>query len=63
MPCYGIPGGENSKSVMRGELFIYLFVCLLIYLERMSGGGAEREGEREFQAGFALSDGAPSHEL
>ena len=50
---------------------VFFFKCLLIYFERArereSRGGAEREKEKDSQAGFALSAhgarcGARSHE-
>ena len=43
-------------------MFVYLFIISLFILretERVSRGGAEREGERQSQAGFTLSAWRP----
>ena len=50
-------------AVTMPTYLLYLFISLFIYFERdrdsVSGGGAEREGERESQAGSKLSAQSP----
>ena len=45
------------------ENFNFIFLSLFIYFEKETGGGAEREGDRESQAGSILSSQSPMQGL
>ena len=51
---FGFPLGVSPM------FFFFLFLSLFLHFDRVNGGGAEREGEREFQAGFTLSAQSPT---
>ena len=56
--------GENIRGVLLGTKIKCVSINLFIFeRESISRGGAEREGEREYRAGSALSAQSPTQGL